>query len=248
MDHQEAVQLQAAEKYVLGELTPDLCERFEEHYFDCPECAKDLAALTTFMTASRAVFQEGEGDVSAKAPSREEQSGRSGWFNWLRPAIAVPVIAALAALVVFQTTVIIPSAKKQAADQTVAEVYESSYRLQGTIRGSDVAKVAVRFNESFALDFDFTPTQVFPSYRGSLVDLSGQAVLKFSLKGEESNKEVHLVIPGGKVHAGNYELVVVGENGLLNQNPKNNEVLRIPFVVVSGPEIIHSGDRPATKE
>jgi hypothetical protein len=234
MDHLEAMRLQAAEKYALGELPLDLREQFEEHYFDCPECAKDLEALTTFVTASRMIFQERE--VFPTVPSRGERSERSGWSNWFRPVITVPAIVALAALVVFDKTVTIPSAKKQAAVQSVAEVYESSHRLQGMTRGADITKITVQPNESFALDLDFTPAQVFPSYRGSLVDLSGQAVVIFGLKGEESNKEVHLVVPGGKVHAGNYELVVVGDNGLLNQNPKNNEVLRIPFVVVSGPK------------
>jgi hypothetical protein len=35
MDHLEAKRIQAAEKYVLGELTPALRDEYEEHYFDC---------------------------------------------------------------------------------------------------------------------------------------------------------------------------------------------------------------------
>ena len=34
MDHDEAIQLQAAVKYVLGELSPVQREEYEEHYFD----------------------------------------------------------------------------------------------------------------------------------------------------------------------------------------------------------------------
>ncbi len=222
MDHLEAVRLQAAEKYVLGELTPELREQFEEHYFDCAECAQDLKALTTFVTAGRMVLDETK--ASSPAPAREPQSQRLGWFHWLRPVIAVPAIAALAAVVIFQNTLTIPSAKRQAALQTVADVYESSYRLQGATRGGNMATVTLRPNENFALDFDFTPAQVSSSYTGTLIDAAGHSVTSFALSGEQANKELHLVIHRGIVHAGNYQLVVVGG--------QNSEVFRIPFVVV----------------
>jgi len=235
MDHQEALRLEAAEKYILGELPPDLREQFEEHYFDCPECASGLRGLGTFVTASRLVLKEEE-----KAPRFSSSSGataeRSGWFNWLHPVVAVPTIMALAAFVVYQITVTIPSVRKQAAVQTVAEVYESSYHLQGATRGAEVPKLGVRPSESFALDFDFIPAQVFPNYKGSLVDSAGQAVLIFFLKGGQANREVHLVVPGGKVHAGKYDLVVVGDTEASNQPSNATEVLRLTFEAVPEPK------------
>jgi hypothetical protein len=229
MDHQEALQLQAAEKYLLGELAPDLCEQFEEHYFDCPECAMGLRSLGRFITASRLVLKE------EKIPSQVSRPGaraeRPGSFNWLQPVVAVPAIMALAALVVFQITVTIPSAKRRAATETVVEVYESSYHLQGAIRGANTTKVTVRPNETFGVDFDFTPNNSFPRYKGTLIDPSGSAVLAFDLKGEAANREQHLVIPGGVVQAGSYELVFVGQNGTANSGPKDGEVQRLVFVV-----------------
>ena len=48
MDHNESIRLQAAVKYVLGELSPAQREEYEEHYFDCAECAVDIKALATF--------------------------------------------------------------------------------------------------------------------------------------------------------------------------------------------------------
>jgi|SRR5208283_4570823 len=222
MDHLEAVRLQAAEKYVLGELSSEIREQFEEHYFDCSECTQDLKALTTFVTASRMVF--GETTASSAAPARAPQPKRLGWFHWLRPVIAVPAIVTLAAVVIFQNAVTIPSARKQAAVQFFAEVYESSYHLQGATRGGNMATVTLHPNENFALDFDFTPAQVFSSYTGTLMDASGHSVTSFGLSGEQTNKELHVVIRGGIVHAGNYELVVVGG--------QNSEVFRVPFVVV----------------
>jgi len=48
MDHSEALRLQAAERYVLGELSPELREQYEEHYFTCEECASDVKASAVF--------------------------------------------------------------------------------------------------------------------------------------------------------------------------------------------------------
>jgi anti-sigma factor RsiW len=44
MDHQEAVRQNATEKYLLDELDPELRDQFEEHLFDCQDCALDVRA------------------------------------------------------------------------------------------------------------------------------------------------------------------------------------------------------------
>ena len=53
-----SLRLQAAEKYVLGELAEGLCEAYEEHYFDCQECATDVIATAAFVDAARDIFKE----------------------------------------------------------------------------------------------------------------------------------------------------------------------------------------------
>ena len=53
MNHQDATQSMAVEKYALNELSPDLRDEFEEHYFECQECAMDVRATTAFLDAAR---------------------------------------------------------------------------------------------------------------------------------------------------------------------------------------------------
>ena len=48
MAHSEAVRMQAAEEYVLGELSPVLREEYEEHFFACVACALEVKAAAAF--------------------------------------------------------------------------------------------------------------------------------------------------------------------------------------------------------
>jgi putative zinc finger protein len=228
MDHTEVVRLQAVEKYMLGELSPELRDQFEEHYFDCPTCAAEVTALHTFMAASRLILTE---DAVAKSAPQDRKPERQGWFHWLRPVVALPAMAALAAVIIFQAAVTIPGLKERAATESVAQVYESSFRIPGATRGESSSTVTVSPNQSFALDFDFTPPQSFRSYKGTLVNPSGSTILTFGVPGSAANKELHLVVPGDKIHPGKYELVFVGENDGPNSDQKANEVQRLSFSV-----------------
>jgi Putative zinc-finger len=230
MDHSQAVRLNMTEKYILGELSGDAREQFEEHYFDCPECSSDVRALSTFVTAARMVSEE----QAAKGTALGKNTKIGGWFHWLRPAIAVPAIAALAAVVMFQNAVTIPELKKNTVRPGV-QIFESSHHLQGSTRGENGSLVTAHENESIALHFDFTPAESFPRYEGRLVDAAGHGILNFDIKGEQANKELHLVIPPGKVDSGSYSLVFTGDNGTNSTDPKTTEVQRLSFVVQAQP-------------
>src|SRR4029077_7612342 len=99
MDHNEAIQLQAAVKYVLGELSPVQRDDYEEHYFDCAECAVDIKALATFADTTREVLRQEKAGQLAKdlVPAR-------GWLRLLQPIVAVPAFAALLLIVAYQNT------------------------------------------------------------------------------------------------------------------------------------------------
>ena len=226
MEHSEVVRLKVVERYILGELSPEDREHFEEHYFDCLECASDIKALARIRSASRMILEE---DAAAEVSSREQRK-KHNWFAWLKPIVAVPAIAALAVIAIFQA-VKISSFRERAVAVQVAQIYASTFRLQGTTRGESASQVTVPPNESFGLDFDFTPSATFERYEGSLIDPTGKAVLTFGVKGEDGNKELHLVVPAGAVRSGKYDLVFHGESGTMNSDPSAKEVQRLFFVV-----------------
>lgn len=227
MDHNEAIRLQAAEKYVLGELPQDLRDAYEEHYFDCAECALEVKAAAAFVDVGREVLRTDR--LETRSAARDTKSPR-GWFSWLRPAFAVPALAALLLLVVYQNAVTIPGAKRDLA-LSGGQLFTSSFSLQmANVRGGNAVKVQIHPDEAFALKFDFTPSRTFDSYLCQLQDASGHTLLQEAVPGSSTNKEAQLAVRSGLVKPGDYNLVFAGVPGSSSQGSRE-EVLRLRFSV-----------------
>src|SRR5215470_7378573 len=183
MDHNEAVRLQAAEKYFLGEMTQELQEAYEDHYLDCPQCALDVKTAAAFVDNSRHVFQT----EPMESASKGSVKGWSGWFFWLRPAFAVPAMVILLGVVTYQNLITMPGIKSGTAGR--AQVF-NSYPLVGTMvraaRSDEAAKIKVHKSETFALDFDFLLTLPFDHYFCQLQDETGCAVLQVSVLADKA--------------------------------------------------------------
>jgi len=232
MDHNEAVRLQAAEKYLSGEFTRAQRDEYEEHYFDCPTCAEELKATVAFMESAKQVTRE-------FSPQTNENKGFSErkaiWLAWLRPAFAVPAFAALLLVVVYQNSVTIPRLQESPSSPS-AQIITATVRLSGSVRGGSEGdeagtKVQVHPGQSFILDFDFTPSRAFSSYRWELRDADGGSVKKGVLAGDNTNRTVHLAALGGVQHSGRYSLVFLGEPDGKSQSASETEVQQIAFSV-----------------
>jgi hypothetical protein len=225
MDHNEAIQLQAAVKYVLGELSPVQREEYEEHYFDCAECAIDIKALATFVDTTREVLRQEKTSSLAKDPV----PARGGWPRWLQAIAAVPAFAALL-IIAYQNTVTIPRAREEASSGA-AQIFVSSHAPKMAVtRGGEEVRLSARPNESLPLKFDFTPKTSFDAYVCQLQDEAGRSVLEVRVPGSFTNKELNLVVPAGLVKPGKYALVFTGDPGSKGQ-PSKDEVLRLSFAI-----------------
>jgi anti-sigma factor RsiW len=111
MDHDLAVKSQACEKYLLGELSPDLRDAYEEHYFSCAECATQLRMAAELVGAGQHIFAKTP-ELAASAPAMREPGG---WSRWLRPAFAIPVMAGLLLIVGCQNLILIPRLQQSQA-------------------------------------------------------------------------------------------------------------------------------------
>jgi len=119
MDHSEAVEQMAAERYLLDELTPDAREAFEAHLFDCPDCALDLRAGAAFVEEAKVQLPGLTAAAPAPTPSRprEPKIKREWWLSWLQPAFAAPVFATLLLVVGYQNLVTFPALRLQPASR-----------------------------------------------------------------------------------------------------------------------------------
>lgn len=236
MDHKDAVRLQAAEKYVMGELPQEQRDEYEEHYFDCPECGEDVKATVAFMESARQVVREG---ALEPARARSLAPSPSGWFGWLRPAFAIPALAALALFIGYQNGVTIPHLKQApslSSSAPAVQIVGASLHLLGSVRGGSeggvsLATLKVQPGESFILNFDFTPASTSASYRWELADQAGHAVNEGNLDGGMSNKSVSLAVLGGVRQPGKYNLIFFNAASSTVKPTSNNELQRLTFAV-----------------
>ena len=233
MDHNEALQLQAAVKYVLGELSQVQRDEYEEHYFDCAECAVDIKALATFADTTREVLRQ----EREKQAAKELVPARGGWLRWLQPVVAVPAFAAMLLIVAYQNTVTIPQAKN-APSRAVTEIYGQSFLLQpsDTRRGNEAivneAPLEVRPNEGFLLQLDFNPTASFPAYLCQLQDSSGRVLQQFAVPAAKVKQELHLPVPAGLIsRSGRYSVVFFGADPVTRKAVNDSRVQYFTFNV-----------------
>jgi Putative zinc-finger len=228
MDHTEAVRLQAAEKYLLGELSKEQREEYEEHYFSCAECAEELKTTVVFAEGTRQVFRdEGQETIAAQQKGR----AKNGWFAWLRPAVAIPVFAALLLVIGYQNILTIPGLKEANSRAAAVRVVQSFSLLSVRAAGAGSMTIRVRPDEGYGLEVDIPPTSSAAGYVCQVQDEAGQTRVTLMVSADEAKRTVHVNVPGGSLPAGKYAFVVYRDQAPKVPTDKSSEVARLPFAV-----------------
>jgi hypothetical protein len=208
MDHEEAVRLHAAERYVLGELTLDSREAFEEHYFSCLECANDLRTASDLANALKAIFRA---EAAQTRPFSESVKVRlTGWFAWLRPPLAIPAFVLLLAVAGYQNIVLIPRLKSSRAQPSALSAVQSFHLIPQNSRAEVQSTIHLRHEGSFNVVLDVLPND-FAAYRVELRTRSGGVLHMVRLVDPQPRGMVELSVPAGYLQPGQYEIVVLGE-------------------------------------
>lgn len=222
MDHNEAIQSKACEKYLLGDLTPEFRDAYELHYFSCAECASQLRSAADFLAASREILAESPVPV----PYPQPNPVRRGWLAWFRPAITIPVLAALLIFIGYQNLVLIPQ-YKQAASPSILSMYSL---ISSNTLGDDDHKIPARSGHPFGLYVDVPYDPAYSVYLLSLQSPSGVLTPLRSLTASEAQKtQVITVNPGN--HAGEYTIVVSGLATPSADLASAKEIARLHFTV-----------------
>jgi hypothetical protein len=225
MEHTDAIQLQAVEKYVLGELSPALRNEFEAHYFDCPECSLNVRAGVAFAAATRQYFAEVP--VPAVAPT----PASAGWFAWLKPLVVVPTFAALLLLIGYQNFVSIPRLR-QSNNVADVEVRPWFTLVNASVHGSAGTRVEVPPGKAFDLFFDITstPRQADSIFLIQMQDSSGKTVVARKVPPQTAKKPVIFTVPAGTPE-GDYKLVI------LDQSASTTPAGELPFTIAFSSQI-----------
>jgi hypothetical protein len=226
MDHSEAVTKKLAESYLLGELTPEQREAYEEHYFSCPECAQDVQAGAMLVANVKEVLRE-ESSLSTTADAVREHSGWPS-FAWLRPAYAMAAMAALICILAFQNLITIPKLKDEAKTNAPLALASYSFIPQGS-RGANALVVRPEPNRPFGLYVDIPASHDFSSYTCTVQTEAGVVDLSVPVSAEAARENVQLLVPAGLLPSGNYVLVIHGHRSAGNASEAGVEVARYPF-------------------
>ena len=206
MDHNEAVRQKATERYLLDELDPEVRDQFEEHLFDCQDCALDVRAAAMFVEQSKVILAEPIAPVTMKEPA--SALAKAGWLSWLRPAFAVPVFAILLAVIAYQNFVTYPKLTA-AVNQPQIGPWAS---VNVSTRGTATIPIKTRPGEGFGLLVNLPPDTGFVSYAVDLYNPAGKLEWSGLLSTASADEGRQIYIPGRNHPAGIYTLAVRGVN------------------------------------
>ncbi len=206
MDHDVVVRQKVTEKYLLGELDPEARLEFEEHFFDCPDCALDVRAGALFVEQSKHVLAEKSVPVSAGLPGTVPAPAKPGWLAWLRPAFAAPVLALLLAIVGYQGLVTYPRLHQALNRPQVlpfASVNIGSWGSGGPV-------ISTRPGEGFLL-FVRIPPDGYSGHTAELYNPAGKLEWSLAIPAASGQDQWPVQVPGAHRESGSYILVVRGD-------------------------------------
>lgn len=211
MNHDDAIRLMGTEQYLLKELSPELREQFEEHFFECAECANDVRAGSLFLEHAKAILA-----ADAAIPQREfaVRPEKHNWWAWLRPAVAVPVFALLLAVIAYQNW---PSHRSP-------QVLQAAYVNIGS-RGGTVPSIATHQSEGFLLRVSMPPATSYSSYFADIYAPDGKLQWTLQLPYTAESDSYFIQVPGGRNQDGVYAVALRG----VGQDGSSTEIGRSSF-------------------
>lgn len=225
MDHSEALRTRAAERYLLNELAGEEKCAFEEHYFSCLECAEEVRCGATLAENLR----QAAGNVSVPAfGANRIRARRSFWSKQFLPELATAAVVLLGATVGYQNLVTIPRLRQEASSEA-PQALTSVSLMSSVSRGEGLPTVKVGPREPFGLYLDIPP---HPEFEAFLCEVRSGARVEFAIRisHKQANDTIHLLIPGGRLATGHYDLVV---SGIPSATPSSTgpEIIRYSFEV-----------------
>lgn len=204
MNHAEATESNAAEGYLLGDLSDAERDAFEEHYFDCRVCTETIRAGAVMFAAGREV---------AKSPKPKVIPFPVRWI----PARAIA--AALAVVVGIQAYVI---QRGPSASLSPIQIVTRGPSIAGVTRGGE-SDIVIHFQDGqkTAVSVEIPPEPYYASYRLELRDSAGKVIGVDTASGAQirnaEGEALELLLD--PLPAGRYVLLIEGVREGGNRSP-----------------------------
>lgn len=191
MEHAEAVETMAAERYLMDEMTPEDRDAFEEHFFGCSVCAADVVDTSRVRAA-----------IATDRPMAAQLPRRAARMPWIAAAVTTVILAGY------------PIAQNLALRQAISltrqpHVVDSVFLDAGS-RGGGVA-AGHSASTAFTVDFEIPPQQGAQKYVVQLVDSAGRVHSSYSVAADAAVDAQHLLCPAGSLPPGRYQIEVHAE-------------------------------------
>ena len=205
MDHNEVVRQKLTERYLLNELEGEQRDEFEEHYFECRECALDIRAGSEFVESSKVIL----GQPAEEAARASREPVRGSWWAWLRPQFAGAALALLIAVIGYQNLVTLPRLRgvlRQPQTVPFAAVAVGTW-------GSSGPTVTVSKDSGFLIFVRIPSDGSYTRYIADLYNPAGRLEYSLATPATYVQDQWPVLIPGGNHEAGNYRIAVRGVAG-----------------------------------
>ena len=197
MTHQQALDTMAAERFLLDEMTEAEKHEFEDHFFDCSECAEEVRRGELIRQEVRRAKSQPRRNAGLSLVTTRPV--------WQRPSVIVPwaVAATLAMTAGYQSLVTVPGLRQANAPQSLSPVM-----LREATRGA-VPVVKVSPQQPFVTLGVDVMTSAAPEVRYDLLDQAGATILSGLAPLPPSGAPLFLLIPADELgRQGRYTLVV----------------------------------------
>lgn len=222
MDHEQVVRNGLTEQYLLHELEDEARDEFEEHFFQCSECAADIRTASEFVERTKVILAQ---PVEETVSARDTKPRRKGfsWLGWLQPQFAASALAILIAVVGYQNFVTLPrlhDTLRQPQSLPWAAVAVGTYGAAGPT-------ITAQQGKSFLLFVRIPPDGKYANYTADLYNSGGGLECSLTIPASSVDDQWPVLIPGTNRVGGNYRISVRG----VTASGETRDLGSAPFVL-----------------
>jgi hypothetical protein len=233
MDHEKIKNEDIVDRYILGKLSAEEKQLFEEHYFGCDECFSAVQDADAVILGLKDLARNGE-LVIAGAETRRTVPAWLKALIW-RPAFAYALAAVVLVLVYPAWRGVMKVSRLESEIEALRQPQANAtiHYLQQT-RAGEATKIFLNpEDEAFVLNFNILKGEIAaPQYRAQIVDQDGKSVWQGKNLKSAGNFAVFSIACRSTFFKGGLYTLQVDE-----VNPANGQVIHqslFPFEIVFG--------------